>query len=188
MTSFITKAALAPVAASFALMLAASAPASAQSTLTNGPNGLQPNTLGGSDPRHHRVDGGTAGVAEPPALDGALGWAGEDTRVGVVEVGAVDSPDVCAAHLEVELVVDGAALGGPGDVGVEGGGDGVVGGVADGVTNDEAHDFVRVGEFVNLSDLHAVHHGDVLAFEAREVDDDFVALAHGDDDVFGVDW
>jgi hypothetical protein len=45
MTSFITKAALAPVAASFALMLAASAPASAQSQLTNGPAGAQPNTL-----------------------------------------------------------------------------------------------------------------------------------------------
>ncbi len=45
MTSFITKAALAPVAASFALMLAISAPASAQSQLTNGPDGMQPNTL-----------------------------------------------------------------------------------------------------------------------------------------------
>lgn len=45
MTSFITKAALAPVAASLALMLAASVPASAQSTLTNGPDGMQPNTL-----------------------------------------------------------------------------------------------------------------------------------------------
>ena len=45
MTSFITKAALAPVAASLVLMLAASAPASAQASLTNGPNGMQPNTL-----------------------------------------------------------------------------------------------------------------------------------------------
>ena len=45
MTSFITKAALAPVAASLVLMLAASAPASAQSSLTNGPDGMQPNTL-----------------------------------------------------------------------------------------------------------------------------------------------
>ncbi len=45
MTSFITKAALAPVAASFALMLAASAPASAQSQMTNGPDGMQPNSL-----------------------------------------------------------------------------------------------------------------------------------------------
>lgn len=45
MTSFITKAALAPVAASLALMLSASAPASAQSQLTNGPDGMQPNTL-----------------------------------------------------------------------------------------------------------------------------------------------
>ncbi len=46
MTSFITKVALAPVAASLALMLAASVPASAQSTLTNGPDGMQPNSLG----------------------------------------------------------------------------------------------------------------------------------------------
>ena len=47
MTSFTTKAALAPVAASFALALAmaASAPASAQSQLTNGAEGDQPNTL-----------------------------------------------------------------------------------------------------------------------------------------------
>ena len=47
MTTFITKAALVPVAASFALALAmaSSAPASAQGALTNGPNGLQPNTL-----------------------------------------------------------------------------------------------------------------------------------------------
>ena len=45
MKSFITKAALAPVAASFAVMLLAGAPASAQSTLTNGANGGQPNTL-----------------------------------------------------------------------------------------------------------------------------------------------
>jgi hypothetical protein len=45
MTSFITKAALAPVAASFALMLAASAPASAQAQMTNGAAGEQPNTL-----------------------------------------------------------------------------------------------------------------------------------------------
>ena len=45
MTSFITKAALAPVAASLVLMLAASAPASAQSSMTNGPNGMEPNTL-----------------------------------------------------------------------------------------------------------------------------------------------
>ena len=58
MTSFITKAALAPVAASFALMLAASAPASAQSTLTNGPDGMQPNTLrsnGHTPLRYHNV-------------------------------------------------------------------------------------------------------------------------------------
>ena len=54
MTSFITKAALAPVAASFALMLLASAPATAQSTLTNGPDGTQPNTLGGSKPHSVR--------------------------------------------------------------------------------------------------------------------------------------
>ncbi len=55
MTSFITKAALAPVAASFALMLAASVPASAQSsTLTNGPNGAQPNSLGESKPHMAR--------------------------------------------------------------------------------------------------------------------------------------
>ena len=54
MTSFITKAALAPVAASFALMLLASAPASAQSTLTNGPDGMQPNSLGGSKPHSVR--------------------------------------------------------------------------------------------------------------------------------------
>ena len=47
MTSFTTKAALAPVAASFALALAmaASAPASAQSQLTNGAEGGQPDTL-----------------------------------------------------------------------------------------------------------------------------------------------
>ena len=50
MTSFIIKAALAPVAASFALMLAASAPASAQGALTNGPEGSQPNSLGKSKP------------------------------------------------------------------------------------------------------------------------------------------
>ena len=50
MTSFITKAALAPVAASFALMLAMSAPVSAQGALTNGPDGAQPNTLGKSKP------------------------------------------------------------------------------------------------------------------------------------------
>ncbi len=47
MTSFSTKVALAPVAASFALALAmaVSAPASAQSQLTNGAEGEQPNTL-----------------------------------------------------------------------------------------------------------------------------------------------
>lgn len=47
MTTLIRKAALAPMAASFALALsmAASAPASAQAQLTNGPNGDQPNTL-----------------------------------------------------------------------------------------------------------------------------------------------
>ena len=47
MTSFSTKVALAPVAASFALALAmaVSAPASAQSQLTNGPDGGQPNSL-----------------------------------------------------------------------------------------------------------------------------------------------
>lgn len=55
MSSFITKAALAPVAASFALMLLASAPASAQGTLTNGPDGLQPNSLGGSKPHNERM-------------------------------------------------------------------------------------------------------------------------------------
>lgn len=56
MTSFITKAAVAPVAASFALalMMASSAPASAQSVLTNGPNGMQPNTLGNSNPHTPR--------------------------------------------------------------------------------------------------------------------------------------
>ena len=55
MTSFITKAALAPVAASFALMLLASAPASAQGALTNGPEGAQPNSLGGSKPHNPRM-------------------------------------------------------------------------------------------------------------------------------------
>ncbi|RYB07084.1 hypothetical protein [Lichenibacterium ramalinae] len=56
MTSFITKVALAPVAASLALMLSASAPASAQSSLTNGPDGMQPNTLrsNGHTPRMAR--------------------------------------------------------------------------------------------------------------------------------------
>lgn len=51
--SFFTKAALAPVAASFALALvmASNAPASAQSSLTNGLNGMEPNSLGNSKPR-----------------------------------------------------------------------------------------------------------------------------------------
>ncbi len=55
MTSFITKAALVPVAASFALMLAASVPASAQGALTNGPTGAEPNTLGNSKPHTARM-------------------------------------------------------------------------------------------------------------------------------------
>ena len=45
MSSFITKAALAPVAVSFALMLSASAPAFAQGAYTNGASGSEPNTL-----------------------------------------------------------------------------------------------------------------------------------------------
>lgn len=55
MTSFITKVALAPVAVSFALVLAVSAPASAQGVLTNGPSGDQPNSLGGSKPHNTRM-------------------------------------------------------------------------------------------------------------------------------------
>jgi hypothetical protein len=89
MTSFITKAALAPVAASFALALLASAPASAQGAQTNGPDGMQPNTLS-TKPRLARrpltvrraaaapvvaaaaVPAAAAGVAANP-ITGALG-------------------------------------------------------------------------------------------------------------------
>ena len=71
MTSFITKAALAPVAASFALMLLASAPASAQSTLTNGPDGSQPNSLGGSKPHNVRRPLTVRRAAEAPVAAAA---------------------------------------------------------------------------------------------------------------------
>ena len=55
MTSFFTKAAVAPVAASFAMLLLAGASASAQGTLTNGPDGMQPNSLGKSKPHNVRM-------------------------------------------------------------------------------------------------------------------------------------
>ena len=93
MTSFITKAALAPVAASFALMLLASAPASAQSTLTNGPDGAQPNTLGQSKPHAARRPltvrrAVTAPVAAAAAVPAAAAGVVANPITGVLGVGS----------------------------------------------------------------------------------------------------
>ncbi len=92
MTSFITKAALAPVAASFALMLLASAPASAQSTLTNGPDGGQPNSLGNSKPHNVRrpltVRRAGAPVAAAAAAPVVAAGVAANPVTGVLGVGS----------------------------------------------------------------------------------------------------
>ena len=92
MTSFITKAALAPVAASFALMLVASAPASAQSMLTNGANGDQPNTLAQKPHTARRPltvrRAGAAPVAAAAAAPAAAAGVVANPVTGVLGVGS----------------------------------------------------------------------------------------------------
>ena len=121
-------------------------------------------------------------VLENPDLIAAKNRPCKDTMLNVCPADAVDEPGGVYACEGEGFCYGGVWIGEGGGIdSAERRGEGKVVMVYRRVgTDDETHYFVCSGEFGVADDTAGVEHGDIFGGVGGEVDDDFVAFAHGD--------